>query len=103
LLFCRGDALLQVPHLNVERLYTIAQIAQLGGPCRAKLYVDIKAGRLKAKKFGRSRLLVREMMIGRRGDASARRATARDALIEAAQEILETVGLPALSLRRSPW
>jgi hypothetical protein len=39
---------------GLERLYTIAQIAQLGGPCRAKLYLDIKAGRLKARKFGRS-------------------------------------------------
>jgi excisionase family DNA binding protein len=37
-----------------ERLLTIDQIADLGGPCRAKLYADIKAGRLKAIKFGRS-------------------------------------------------
>jgi hypothetical protein len=41
------------PH-GLERLFTIGQIAQLGGPCRAKLYGDIKSGRLKAIKFGRS-------------------------------------------------
>jgi hypothetical protein len=40
--------------VGLERLFTIDQIAQLGGPCRAKLYDDIKAGRLKAIKFGRS-------------------------------------------------
>jgi excisionase family DNA binding protein len=39
---------------GLERLFTVKQIAQLGGPCRAKLYEDIKAGRLKAIKFGRS-------------------------------------------------
>jgi excisionase family DNA binding protein len=39
---------------GLERLLTIDQIAQLGGPCRAKLYGDIKAGRLRAIKFGRS-------------------------------------------------
>jgi hypothetical protein len=39
---------------GLERLYTIDQIVQAGGPCRAKLYIDIKAGRLKAIKFGRS-------------------------------------------------
>jgi len=37
-----------------ERLYTVDQIAQLGGPRRAKLYIDIKQGRLKTLKFGRS-------------------------------------------------
>jgi excisionase family DNA binding protein len=39
---------------GLERLFTIDQIAQLGGPCRAKLYDDIKLGRLRAIKFGRS-------------------------------------------------
>jgi|HubBroStandDraft_4_1064222.scaffolds.fasta_scaffold1713729_2 excisionase family DNA binding protein len=39
---------------GLERLFTVDQIAQLGGPCRAKLYDDIKLGRLKAIKFGRS-------------------------------------------------
>jgi hypothetical protein len=39
---------------GLERLYTIDQIVRAGGPCRAKLYMDIKAGRLKAIKFGRS-------------------------------------------------
>jgi len=39
---------------GLERLFTIDQIVRAGGPCRAKLYVDIKEGRLKAKKFGRS-------------------------------------------------
>jgi excisionase family DNA binding protein len=39
---------------GLERLFTVNQIAQLGGPCRAKLYDDIKLGRLRAIKFGRS-------------------------------------------------
>jgi hypothetical protein len=39
---------------GLERLFTIDQIVRAGGPCRAKLYKDIKEGRLKAKKFGRS-------------------------------------------------
>jgi predicted DNA-binding transcriptional regulator AlpA len=39
---------------GLERLFTVAQISQLGGPCRAKLYDDIKLGRLRAIKFGRS-------------------------------------------------
>lgn len=39
---------------GLERLYTIDQIAKLGGPRRAKLYSDIKRGRLKTMKFGRS-------------------------------------------------
>jgi hypothetical protein len=39
---------------GLERLFTIDQIVRAGGPCRAKLYSDIKKGRLKAKKFGRS-------------------------------------------------
>ena len=39
---------------SLERLFTVDEIAQMGGPRRAKLYLDIKAGRLKAKKFGRS-------------------------------------------------
>jgi hypothetical protein len=39
---------------GLERLYTIDQIAQMGGPRRAKLYGDIKLGRLKTMKFGRS-------------------------------------------------
>jgi hypothetical protein len=38
----------------LERLFTVDQIAQTGVACRAKLYIDIKAGRLKAIKFGRS-------------------------------------------------
>jgi excisionase family DNA binding protein len=42
------------PPGGLERLFTVDQIAQLGGPCRAKLYDDIKLGRLKAIKFGRS-------------------------------------------------
>lgn len=44
----------RVAPIGLERLFTIDQIVRLGGPCRAKLYDDIKAGRLKAKKFGRS-------------------------------------------------
>lgn len=40
--------------IGLERLFTIDQIAQMGGPRRAKLYNDIKAGRLKVLKFGRS-------------------------------------------------
>jgi excisionase family DNA binding protein len=40
--------------VGLERLFTIDQIAQMGGPKRAKLYLDIRAGRLKAIKFGRS-------------------------------------------------
>jgi excisionase family DNA binding protein len=39
---------------GLERLFTIDQIAQMGGPRRAKLYSDIKQGRLKTMKFGRS-------------------------------------------------
>jgi excisionase family DNA binding protein len=39
---------------GVERLFTIEQIAQLGARCRASIYVDIKQGRLRAVKFGRS-------------------------------------------------
>jgi hypothetical protein len=42
------------PPAGLERLYTIDQVVRAGGPCRAKLYTDIKAGRLKAIKFGRS-------------------------------------------------
>ena len=42
------------PPEGPERLYTVDQLALLGGPCRAKLYEDIKAGLLKARKFGRS-------------------------------------------------
>jgi excisionase family DNA binding protein len=38
----------------LERLFTVDQVAQLGGPCRSKLYQDIKLGRLKALKFGRA-------------------------------------------------
>jgi hypothetical protein len=40
--------------IGLERLFTIDQIAQMGGPRRAKLYSDIKRGRLKTMKFGRS-------------------------------------------------
>jgi excisionase family DNA binding protein len=42
------------PAFGLERLFTVDQIAQLGARCRASLYEDIKAGRLKAIKFGRS-------------------------------------------------
>ncbi|MGB6752257.1 MAG: hypothetical protein WBE71_06675 [Xanthobacteraceae bacterium] len=44
----------QQPPAGLERLFTIDQIAQMGGPRRAKLYSDIKLGRLKTMKFGRS-------------------------------------------------
>jgi hypothetical protein len=44
----------KAPDGALERLFTIDQIAQLGGPCRSKLYQDIKLGRLKALKFGRA-------------------------------------------------
>lgn len=38
---------------------TISQAAALGGPCRSALYVDIREGRLRAVKRGRStRILV---------------------------------------------
>jgi hypothetical protein len=40
--------------IGLERVFTVDEIAQTGVACRAKLYLDIKAGRLKAKKFGRS-------------------------------------------------
>jgi excisionase family DNA binding protein len=33
---------------------TISQAAKLGGPCRSALYEDIRAGRLRAVKRGRS-------------------------------------------------
>lgn len=33
---------------------TIAQAAKLGGPCRSILYKDIRKGRLRAIKMGRS-------------------------------------------------
>jgi excisionase family DNA binding protein len=42
------------PPIGLERAFTVDQIAQTGVACRAKLYNDIKAGRLKAIKFGRS-------------------------------------------------
>ena len=42
------------PPIGLERAFTVDQIAQTGVACRAKLYLDIKAGRLKAVKFGRS-------------------------------------------------
>ena len=40
--------------VGLERAFTVDEIAETGVACRAKLYLDIKAGRLKAKKFGRS-------------------------------------------------
>jgi len=43
-----------VAPVGLERLFTVEQIAQLGARCRASLYQDIKSGRLKAVKFGRS-------------------------------------------------
>ena len=42
------------PPVGLERAFTVGQIAQTGVACRAKLYLDVKAGRLKAVKFGRS-------------------------------------------------
>jgi excisionase family DNA binding protein len=39
---------------GLERLLTVGQIARLGARCRASLYEDIKSGKLKAIKFGRS-------------------------------------------------
>jgi hypothetical protein len=42
------------PPAGLERAFTVDQIAKTGVACRAKLYIDIKAGRLKAIKFGRS-------------------------------------------------
>jgi predicted DNA-binding transcriptional regulator AlpA len=39
---------------GLERLFTVEQIVQLAARSRASLYLDIKAGRLKARKFGRS-------------------------------------------------
>jgi excisionase family DNA binding protein len=49
-----GPSSTSAPPTGLERLFTVGQIAQLGGPCRAKLYDDIKLGRLRAIKFGRS-------------------------------------------------
>ena len=38
---------------------TISQAAKLGGPCRSALYAEIRAGRLRAVKRGRStRILI---------------------------------------------
>ena len=38
---------------------TVSQAAKLGGPCRSALYEDIRAGRLRAIKRGRStRILI---------------------------------------------
>jgi hypothetical protein len=42
------------PPPGLQRAFTIDQIVETGVGCRAKIYADIKAGRLKAKKFGRS-------------------------------------------------
>lgn len=39
---------------GLRRVFTIDQIVATGVGCRAKVYADIKIGRLKAKKFGRS-------------------------------------------------
>ncbi|MGO9047994.1 MAG: helix-turn-helix transcriptional regulator [Xanthobacteraceae bacterium] len=49
----KADKPAAVP-VGLERLFTVEQIAQLGSRSRASLYLDIKAGRLKARKFGRS-------------------------------------------------
>jgi hypothetical protein len=51
-----GSKAPQIPNVpaGLERLFKIDEIVRAGGPCRAKLYSDIKKGRLKAKKFGRS-------------------------------------------------
>jgi helix-turn-helix protein len=37
---------------------TVAQAARLGGPCRSAIYQDIRAGRLRAKKRGRSTFIL---------------------------------------------
>jgi hypothetical protein len=42
------------PSPGLQRVFTVDQIVATGVGCRAKIYADIKAGRLKAKKFGRS-------------------------------------------------
>jgi hypothetical protein len=42
------------PPPGLQRVFTVDQIVATGVGCRAKIYADIKAGRLKAKKFGRS-------------------------------------------------
>jgi excisionase family DNA binding protein len=39
---------------------TIAQAAKLGGPCRSAIYADIRAGRLRAVKRGRSTRILME-------------------------------------------
>lgn len=39
---------------------TISQAAKLGGPCRSALYEDIRAGRLRAVKRGRSTRILLE-------------------------------------------
>jgi excisionase family DNA binding protein len=40
---------------------TIAQAAKLGGPCRSAIYEDIRSGRLRAVKRGRStRILIED-------------------------------------------
>ena len=48
--------------LVVEKLaLTVAEAAALGGPCRSALYQDIKRGRLRAVKRGRStRILIED-------------------------------------------
>jgi hypothetical protein len=43
---------------GLDRLLTIDQLVKLGGPCRAKLYDEIKLGRLRAIKFGRSTRII---------------------------------------------
>jgi excisionase family DNA binding protein len=50
----RGPVVKPPSPIGLERAFTVDQIAQTGVACRAKLYQDIKAGRLKAIKFGRS-------------------------------------------------
>lgn len=39
---------------------TIAEAAKLGGPCRSAIYQDIRAGRLRAVKRGRSTFILVE-------------------------------------------
>jgi excisionase family DNA binding protein len=48
--------------LIVEKLaLTVAEAAALGGPCRSALYQDIRKGRLRAVKRGRStRILIED-------------------------------------------
>jgi hypothetical protein len=50
----RGDTIMEPLAL------TVAQAARLGGPCRSAIYQDIRAGRLRAIKRGRSTFILME-------------------------------------------